>query len=345
MTDPTPPKRPDIEGENMKVRADDAGRCARYILYLEAAHVTRPPGGPPAHETPDHTEGGDGTALTEEDCDHCTGRGGGECVLPADPSPEAPGQTRETAWQATRRRELAAQAHLREFHSGAQGKDPTAIAAMVAFEMGMEAEAAHGRSQGEAELEQQVTDIAGLARALVNEARGPGVGSRKFSRLEDRIDIVAGPRFHMLATRPSECHRFIRERLDEVRVKAREMGYAVAVHGSLARDVDLIAVPWVEDAAPADRLVAALMETIGRCDFTNDEQGEAKPHGRLGWSFWMHEYTTYVDVSVTDTGARVVAAVARMLREYPSPRSTDVRDVADEIERGDWRQFLPGGGK
>jgi len=35
-TPPTPPTRPDIEGENMKVRADDAGRCARYILHLEA---------------------------------------------------------------------------------------------------------------------------------------------------------------------------------------------------------------------------------------------------------------------------------------------------------------------
>jgi len=158
--------------------------------------------------------------------------------------------------------------------------------------------AAHGRAQGETELEQQVTDIAALARALVNEARRHGVDSPKFSRLESRIDLVAGPRFHMLATRPSECHRFIRERLDEVRVKAREMGYAVAVHGSLARDVDLIAVPWVEDAAPADRLVDALMETIGRCDFTNDAQSEAKPHGRLGWSFWMHEYSTYVDLSI-----------------------------------------------
>lgn len=46
---------------------------------------------------------------------------------------------------------------------------------------------------------------------------------------------------------------------------AREHGYALAVHGSLARDLDLIACPWTDDAAPAEYLVETLREKVGGC--------------------------------------------------------------------------------
>ena len=98
--------------------------------------------------------------------------------------------------------------------------------------------------------------------------------------------------------RPSECQRFVDERLADVRECARKFGYAIALHGSLARDVDLVAVPWVTEVKPADALVAAIMDTVGRCDFCNGEQPEDNPHGRRSWSIWMHEYSTYLDVSV-----------------------------------------------
>ncbi len=99
--------------------------------------------------------------------------------------------------------------------------------------------------------------------------------------------------------RPSECQRFVDERLADVRECARKFGYAIALHGSLARDVDLVAVPWVAEVKPADALVAAIMDTVHRCDFCNGEQPEDNPHGRRSWSIWMHEYSTYLDVSVT----------------------------------------------
>lgn len=38
---------------------------------------------------------------------------------------------------------------------------------------------------------------------------------------------------------------------------SRANGYALAVHGSLARDMDLIAVPWIEHPATPDELVSA----------------------------------------------------------------------------------------
>lgn len=35
-------------------------------------------------------------------------------------------------------------------------------------------------------------------------------------------------------------------------------GYALAVHGSLARDFDLIAVPWAESVSPPDVVLAGI---------------------------------------------------------------------------------------
>lgn len=93
---------------------------------------------------------------------------------------------------------------------------------------------------------------------------------------------------------------FVREYLPLVRRRARELGYAVAVHGSLARDVDLVAVAWVDDAAPAEDLVAAVREEIGGGWITG-EPGQVKPHGRLGWALRpgaLRIAGTYIDLSV-----------------------------------------------
>jgi len=78
--------------------------------------------------------------------------------------------------------------------------------------------------------------------------------------------------------------------------EARKCGYCLALHGSLVRDMDVIAVPWVEGALSAEELVAALCEATGgqlldhRCPVT-------KPHGRQAWSIYF-ESTSYVDLSV-----------------------------------------------
>jgi hypothetical protein len=53
----------------------------------------------------------------------------------------------------------------------------------------------------------------------------------------------------------------------------RTHGYALAVHGSVANDFDLIAVPWVEDAADPQTVINECVEN----------RGELKPHGRLAF--------------------------------------------------------------
>lgn len=93
---------------------------------------------------------------------------------------------------------------------------------------------------------------------------------------------------------------------------AREVGYALAPHGSFARDLDLIAVPWTEDAGSAEQLVMRLMSVSGatlREGGRKSEDGtewvtvpgdapKAKPHGRLAWSLHLGLSNFYLDVSV-----------------------------------------------
>jgi len=75
-----------------------------------------------------------------------------------------------------------------------------------------------------------------------------------------------------------------------VRPVARALGYAIAVHGSLERDLDLVAIPWTDEAVDALDLVKAVQAEItahiGECYRSCDEQVDHKPHGRLAW--WLH---------------------------------------------------------
>src|SRR6185295_6378328 len=50
---------------------------------------------------------------------------------------------------------------------------------------------------------------------------------------------------------------------DSMRRAALECGYALALHGSMQSDMDLMAMPWNEDAAPEEQLVKALDDCIG----------------------------------------------------------------------------------
>ena len=69
---------------------------------------------------------------------------------------------------------------------------------------------------------------------------------------------------------------------------ARSHGYALAVHGSLARDLDIIAIPWVEDAGEPQAIINDILEK-----FAVTLVGEIghKPHGRTAYTLsigWGH---------------------------------------------------------
>lgn len=45
---------------------------------------------------------------------------------------------------------------------------------------------------------------------------------------------------------------------EDLRKAALDVGWALGLHGSLASDMDIMAMPWVKDAVPALRMVLAL---------------------------------------------------------------------------------------
>jgi len=65
------------------------------------------------------------------------------------------------------------------------------------------------------------------------------------------------------------------------------MGYALALHGSMVNDLDIVAIPWVEEAAAPEELVAAIK--AGMVGFTDWDTGKDrdKPHGRQGYLIWF----------------------------------------------------------
>lgn len=92
----------------------------------------------------------------------------------------------------------------------------------------------------------------------------------------------------------------VRERyllyLPIMREVARQLGYALAVHGSETYDFDVIAVPWIEDAkSPAELAEALRIAVDGFIDpQTNPIQ---KPHGRLSYTIVIGG-GAYIDLAV-----------------------------------------------
>lgn len=76
---------------------------------------------------------------------------------------------------------------------------------------------------------------------------------------------------------------FYREVLPAIREAAKGCGYGIAAHGSMRRDLDLMAMPWVEDHATADALAQAIQ--MAACGITSAVVWEVKPCGRVATSF------------------------------------------------------------
>ena len=75
---------------------------------------------------------------------------------------------------------------------------------------------------------------------------------------------------------------------------ARGCGYALAVHGSIARDFDLIAVPWAEKPAPSYILIAKI---VGEFALRVVGEPEVKMHGREVWTLTIGFGDCFLDLS------------------------------------------------
>lgn len=85
---------------------------------------------------------------------------------------------------------------------------------------------------------------------------------------------------------------------------AREVGYAVGVHGSLKRDFDLIAAPWTDNAVGNAALVEHLCKGLNARRVGGPEH---KPLGRVAVTLQIDGWYKPIDLSI----APVVTATTR----------------------------------
>jgi len=79
---------------------------------------------------------------------------------------------------------------------------------------------------------------------------------------------------------------------------ARTHGYAMAVHGTMARDFDVICIPWIDSPASPETVVAAMCS-----DFALDPVGqpEMRQHGRLIYTLAVAFGDCFLDLSFMPT--------------------------------------------
>lgn len=70
---------------------------------------------------------------------------------------------------------------------------------------------------------------------------------------------------------------------DDIRNCAMNCGWAVALHGSLSSDMDIMAMPWVEDSVSFKELTEKISKLFVDNDLSElyEISYDEKPHGRI----------------------------------------------------------------
>jgi hypothetical protein len=95
--------------------------------------------------------------------------------------------------------------------------------------------------------------------------------------------------------------------LPRLQALANKHGYAIALHGSMATDLDLLACPWTAEAIDALEIAVVVRDAVNGhfaiypdgCTYPTQ-----KPHGRLSWLIYFNKdaavmrHGLYIDLSV-----------------------------------------------
>jgi hypothetical protein len=126
--------------------------------------------------------------------------------------------------------------------------------------------------------------------------------------------------------------------LPELRLAAQSCGYALAVHGTMARDLDLIAAPW-DDKCTSDKELAEciskaanghILPTKTLKDGTSAANPTNKGHGRVAWTIRLDD-RHYIDLSVAPKGKREITEFAKYT----------VANISDETVKMVFSNLLP----
>jgi hypothetical protein len=86
---------------------------------------------------------------------------------------------------------------------------------------------------------------------------------------------------------------------DDLRNAALDCGWALGLHGSLQSDMDIMAMPWVEDAKPAEDMIQALIDcfTPNPFDDISKRPNYDKPNNRVVYTIHIWG-DLYLDVNI-----------------------------------------------
>lgn len=106
--------------------------------------------------------------------------------------------------------------------------------------------------------------------------------------------------------------------VEMIRAAAKEIGYALAVHGSLERDLDVVAIPWTQEALKYN--YREVMEHIAKAINGRMIDAEYKPFGRRATTIQVHGWYKDVDLSVCpmviDERAKTPGKIERLFEGF-----------------------------
>ena len=119
----------------------------------------------------------------------------------------------------------------------------------------------------------------------------------------------------------------------KIREVAAKCGWAVAIHGSVVHDLDLMAMPWVKNHVPADNLAACIASVVcsdWREPFKNDTD---KPNNRVVYTIFAA--TSYIDLNVIkepEEGYKVLEK--NTYREIKTEQTIGIQNKMITFQRG-----------
>jgi hypothetical protein len=86
---------------------------------------------------------------------------------------------------------------------------------------------------------------------------------------------------------------------DDLKKAAFNCGWALGLHGSLANDMDIMAMPWTEDAKPVEVMIQALSDCFTENPFKDmhTEPHYGKPNNRVVYTMPIWK-DFYLDINV-----------------------------------------------
>lgn len=110
---------------------------------------------------------------------------------------------------------------------------------------------------------------------------------------------------------------------ETLKVIAKGYGYNLVLHGSMNRDLDLIAIPWQLNACDHDKMIEEFCNVLGgRLMLQEDDGKYCFPHGRMSYVINLNrgEFTHpnfndpqyYIDISVIPTSEQSDLRATRM---------------------------------